>query len=1132
MVLIINIHYNKTQKGESMNKKITALIMSILLVMTSAVPAAASVEDVSSAEVLAETALEEGLPTEEETVLEEEKTVEAGEKTNPETEETAPAAEETAPAAEETVPAAEEAVLAAEETVPETEEAVPAAEETVPATEEIALETEETVPAAEETAQAEEVIETAETAVNVGTSSFSPKDPEDGKIYFIHCSKNTNYVIDIPGASYNNSQAANLYVYNKTAAQKYVFFRNSDGTFRMMNVSSGKMLDAKGGRTSNGTVIQQYEGNNSAAQNWRLVKNANGSYSIQSTVNRSQVIDISGGKMENKRKVQLYRSNGTPAQQFYFEETTDTDLSGEIMMRPLDAELTAAAPKGNSSGNTNLQSVRADGGSAYQWFILKKIDHNLYTIINKASGKAVDISGGRKSFGTNVQLYTPNGTNAQKWRAVRNSNGTYTFYSFLKSDLTLTVKGTSEGSNFYVDARGLNNKQRFYVGNKSAPKAASSTSATAPTSSSVWIESALNSDRVLTKNSSNLVSNDLTLAASQKLKVEPVSGGVIKNGTYVKISASDGKVVDLSGARADSGRNVQFYTWNGSNAQIWRVAINSDGTIALKSKVNENYVLDISGASQNYGANVQLYQNNGSRAQKWHLASMQITSAQISASDHNTVTVKASGDIQQSDDGKAYLFATEPYVSMIGGKSPVTSAALSSGITFTTALNKNTSASLLQKKLYVAVKQDGVYRIISNAFYITNPEAAAANTTAFPTSKRGTKKGLKLGRNQYAQAESLKCSHAIIDMPIEDFFRSGGDRMTYNYEGKNYTFYNVGNYIYQLKEFKSRGILVTGIFYLSDKSLTNLMEPEARSSLNTTQYNRVPVIMGINTKDANRKTLEALYACLAESFTKDGYPLVANWLMGNEVDQFIQYNYSGNIGYNLYHEALAEQYRLFNASIKSRWSNARCYISLDHNWNVSWDVPGTYQGMGLVSNFNTDLARQGGVHWDMAMHPYPSPEQDCRFWNRVNTVTDSGSCGQVTMQNARAWAAALKKTYGNGVHINMSETGLSSRYNGTNLLNEQAAAVAYGYYLAEFDSNIDVFGIHRITDEAGEMNGGWYLGIMGKPAENVFRYMDTKNWKQYTNKYVSYVKKSNGASASSWADVVSGFNGSRWNNLS
>jgi hypothetical protein len=185
--------------------------------------------------------------------------------------------------------------------------------------------------------------------------------------------------------------------------------------------------------------------------------------------------------------------------------------------------------------------------------------------------------------------------------------------------------------------------------------------------------------------------------------------------------------------------------------------------------------------------------------------------------------------------------------------------------------------------------------------------------------------------------------------------------------------------------------------------------------------------------------------------------------------------------------------------------------------------------MKLTADFNTDLRRQGLVHWDMAMHPYPSPEQDCRFWNRVFTIENSGSSQQITMLNARYFAAYIKSTYGSTTRVIMSETGLSSVYQGHNFEGQQAASVAFAYYLAEFDPNIDMLAIHRDYDNSGETSGGWWLGIYhsngsAKPSADVFKYMDTKNWNSHVSHYM------NAHIGSNWKSQINGFNANFFNN--
>ena len=39
-----------------------------------------------------------------------------------------------------------------------------------------------------------------------------------------------------------------------------------------------------------------------------------------------------------------------------------------------------------------------------------------YILINKASGKAIDVSGGNTANGTNIGTYIVNGTKAQAWK--------------------------------------------------------------------------------------------------------------------------------------------------------------------------------------------------------------------------------------------------------------------------------------------------------------------------------------------------------------------------------------------------------------------------------------------------------------------------------------------------------------------------------------------------------------------------------------------------------------------------------------------------------------------------------------------------------------------------------------------
>ena len=68
-----------------------------------------------------------------------------------------------------------------------------------------------------------------------------------------------------------------------------------------------------------------------------------------------------------------------------------------------------------------------------------------------------------------------------------------------------------------------------------------------------------------------------------------------------------------------SGANVQQYSWNNSDAQLWRFLDAGNGKYFIQSKLGT--VLDLLNAVTTPGNNVQAYELNLSNAQKWVLIS-------------------------------------------------------------------------------------------------------------------------------------------------------------------------------------------------------------------------------------------------------------------------------------------------------------------------------------------------------------------------------------------------------------------------------------------------------------------------------------------------------------------------------
>ena len=81
--------------------------------------------------------------------------------------------------------------------------------------------------------------------------------------------------------------------------------------------------------------------------------------------------------------------------------------------------------------------------------------------------------------------------------------------------------------------------------------------------------------------------------------------------------------VDVPNLDAHADANIQAWTKNGSDAQLWKLLKNDDGSFQIVSKINEELALDVDGAVSSdkfsNGVNVHLYNKNDNVAQKWKL---------------------------------------------------------------------------------------------------------------------------------------------------------------------------------------------------------------------------------------------------------------------------------------------------------------------------------------------------------------------------------------------------------------------------------------------------------------------------------------------------------------------------------
>lgn len=183
---------------------------------------------------------------------------------------------------------------------------------------------------------------------------------------------NSNYVMDVNGASVYDGANVQLYEDNGSNAQKFVFTRQSDGYYTISNVNSGKMLDCFGAGRTNGTNIQQYTSNSTAAQRWKVTNIGNGYYTLTCKCN-GLLADVSGGRSANWTNIQMHAANGSAAQKWKLVSTSvsnSTNASTKAQ-KIVDYELSQLGI-GDIRGNNNVKYNtwyygRTVSGSGYAW---------------------------------------------------------------------------------------------------------------------------------------------------------------------------------------------------------------------------------------------------------------------------------------------------------------------------------------------------------------------------------------------------------------------------------------------------------------------------------------------------------------------------------------------------------------------------------------------------------------------------------------------------------------------------------------------------------------------------------------------------------------------------------------------
>jgi hypothetical protein len=136
----------------------------------------------------------------------------------------------------------------------------------------------------------------------------------------------------------------------------------ADGTYKIVNLNSGLVIDAKGAQTTNRTVVQQYAYNGGSNQLWTVTGLGGGQYKIIG-VQSGRALDVAGAGTANGTAIDLYDYSGSPNQIWSF-----TPASGSnFRLTPANATGSCLDVKGSALVAAPLEIWTFSGGNSEQW---------------------------------------------------------------------------------------------------------------------------------------------------------------------------------------------------------------------------------------------------------------------------------------------------------------------------------------------------------------------------------------------------------------------------------------------------------------------------------------------------------------------------------------------------------------------------------------------------------------------------------------------------------------------------------------------------------------------------------------------------------------------------------------------
>lgn len=255
-------------------------------------------------------------------------------------------------------------------------------------------------------------------------------DAGDGYYYIRSCvGDGKTYFLDLAHGSAENGTNIGIWTNDESDARKFKFADNGDGTYTIFTKSSKdkSCIGVESDSTSSGANVIQWQSNGSDSQKWILetvtIKDGaeidtGRNYMIQN-VNSGQFMEVQDGKAESGANVQQWGGDTSKPSQhnvWHFEKVN----WGYYYVYSGVGEGNNLLLQCDSSKDGSNIYINDPLKSSSQYFKFVDNEDGTYTIVTRSSKdlSCVEVADASTGSGANVQQWSWNDNNCQKWKLI------------------------------------------------------------------------------------------------------------------------------------------------------------------------------------------------------------------------------------------------------------------------------------------------------------------------------------------------------------------------------------------------------------------------------------------------------------------------------------------------------------------------------------------------------------------------------------------------------------------------------------------------------------------------------------------------------------------------------------------